>query len=733
MEIHPDEKGATCAGLLTRAAARGAPVKRMMRLKAFAYRLSKGFSSRSHRARGQHPDQTTPSLAERQGRTLQPHEAVLNKAKVSHQSRLGREVIQDRTRRGRQALKTRIGPVYARRGVSTYPSVPWRAIPRRELFKQAEGQPTPISPSGIAPECRRKSLSVEQNADNKEDAVRTYAEIVRGRAQDEHEGLRFEGQSWTWAEIIDEAATRAAFLETIEPGAGRSQVHVGVLLQNTPDFVFWLLAAALSGDVVVGINPTRRGSELIHDIAHADCDLLISEPLYLEADDCPEIPVPAERIFDVESRAYAQLLLSHTGATLPEKIPDHSSIYLLLFSSGSTGAPKAVICTQGRLGALTGSMKDRISLHRDSVNYLYLPLFHGHGIMMNLATAAQVGATIFMVRKFSASRFSRDIREHRVTFLNYVGRVLSYVLAQPEDPADLDNSLEVAFGSEASPAEVLEFQRRFACEVREGYGASEGVIRIVPVPEAPSGSLGLPVGGLTAEIRSDDGTECPRARFDEHGRLLNAEEATGEIVVVGAGSRFEGYYKNPDAMAERLRFGGEDFWTGDLAYRDEEGYFYFGGRSSDWLRVDGENFATAPLERIISHYPAASGVHAYAVPDPRTGDQVMCTIVLRPGHEFNPTEFADFLDAQPALGTKWRPTFVRIVDNAPTTANGKIDKAPLRKTAWEAENVWWAPRRTSPFLPLNEEERKSMRAEFIEAGRINSLPFASQALVVVDI
>lgn len=559
--------------------------------------------------------------------------------------------------------------------------------------------------------------------------MRTYAEVVRSRAQDEQVGLRFEGRSWSWSEVINEACTRAAILDTIEPGAGRRQVHVGVLLQNTPDFVFWLLAAALSGDVVVGINPTRRGAELTHDMAHADCDLLISEPLYLASEDCPELPVPANRVFDVESDAYARLLQAHAGAPLPEVIPDPASIYLLLFSSGSTGAPKAVICTQGRLGALTPHLKDRISLHRDSVSYLHLPLFHGHSIMMNLATAAEAGATVVMVRKFSASRFSRDIRDYKVTFLNYVGRVLSYVLAQPEDPADADNALESVFGSEASPAEAEAFRKRFGCEVREGFGSSEGIVRIVPVPGTPPGSLGLPAPGMIVQIRSENNVECPRARFDDNGRLLNAEESTGEIVVVGAGARFEGYYNNPGAAADRLRFGGEDFWTGDLAYRDEDGYFYFAGRTSDWLRVDGENFSTAPVERIISGYPPVSGVHAYAVPDPRTGDRLMCAMVLRPGHRFDAVEFAAFLDAQPALGTKWRPTFVRIIDSAPVTANEKINKAPLRSTAWEADDVWWAQDRSSPFLPLTDEQRAEIRSEFITAGRINSLPAASQDFV----
>jgi len=558
--------------------------------------------------------------------------------------------------------------------------------------------------------------------------MQTFADVVRSRAGDDHEGLRFEGRSWTWAEVVDEACIRAAYLQTLTPGGGRTQVHVGILLQNVPDFVFWLLGAALSGSAVVGVNPTRRGAELAHDIIHADCDLLISEPLYLESD-AAHLPLPADRVLDVESAAYAALLSGFAGAPLPDSLPNPSLLYLLLFSSGSTGAPKAVICTQGRLGRLTARMSERVDLHRGSVNYLCLPLFHGHAIMMNLATAAEVGATVVMVRRFSASRFAADLREHGITYLNYVGRVLSYVLAQPERPEDAENRLEVAFGSEAGPAEAEEFRRRFQCEVREGYGASEGVIRIVPSPDTPRGALGLPVAGLTAEIRSENNVECPRARFDEQGRLLNAEEATGEIVVVGAGPSFEGYYKNPEAMAERLKFGGQDFWTGDLAYRDEDGWFWFAGRSSDWLRVDGENFSTAPVERIVSRHPAVSGAHAYAVPDPRNGDQLMISIVLHPGARFDADDFAVFLDAQTDLGTKWRPTFVRVLPLAPTTANGKVDKAPLRRDAWEEGDVWWAQTRTSPYIPLDDARRAAFRREFVESGRENALPPRSRELL----
>lgn len=560
--------------------------------------------------------------------------------------------------------------------------------------------------------------------------METFAEVVRTRSGDSREGLRFEGRSWTWDAVVRESAARAALLrEFVQPGEGRTQRHVGILLQNVPDYVFWLLGAALNGDVIVGINSTRKGAELRHDIVHADCDMVVTEPFYLDSTAVEDLGVAPERVLDVESDAYAALLARHAGAPLPDTLPDPSDIFLLLFSSGSTGAPKAVICTNGRLGRLTEKMGERISLHRESVTYLMLPLFHGHAIMMNLCTAAKEGATVVMVRKFSASAFARDIREHKVTFFNYVGRALSYILAVPRDPAEADNALEVAFGSEASPAEVDEFRERFGCEVREGYGASEGAIRIVPVPGSPRNALGLPASGMRAEVRDDDNVECPPARFDDRGVLLNAEEATGEIVVLGAGRTFEGYYKNPGAMADRLKFGGEDFWTGDLAYRDEDGYFYFAGRGSDWLRVDGENFGAAPVERILSRYPRFGGAHVFAVPDPKTGDQVMCVATMAPGERFDADEFAAFVDAQPDMGTKWRPAFVRIVGEVPMTGSGKIDKAPLRAAAWEADDVWFAPSRTSNYAPMGAADRAALRDQFIAGGRENSMPAASRNLL----
>ena len=141
------------------------------------------------------------------------------------------------------------------------------------------------------------------------------------------------------------------------------------------------------------------------------------------------------------------------------------------------------------------------------------------------------------------------------------------------------------------------------------------------------GSLGKGTDAVKV-IDPDTGEECPPARFDDDGKLLNAEEATGEIVNFAA-QGFEGYWKNDEAMRERYRDGA--YWTGDLAYRDENGFFYFAGRTADWIRVDGENFAAAPVERILLRWEPWSLPAVYGVPDPELGDRVMAALQLAPG------------------------------------------------------------------------------------------------------
>lgn len=212
---------------------------------------------------------------------------------------------------------------------------------------------------------------------------------------------------------------------------------------------------------------------------------------------------------------------------------------------------------------------------------------------------------------------------------------------------------------------------------------------------------------------------CP-AIFDELGRLANPAEAIGELVGRRAGSNFEGYYNNPDADAERTRNGW--YWSGDLAYRDDQGIFYFAGRTADWLRVDSENFAAAPIERIIGRWPGVRGVAVYAVPDSQTGDQVMAALEIEPGTEFDPGSFATFLAAQPDLGTKWAPRYVRIVTALPVTATDKVDKKPLRSEKWiTSDPLWHRVGRDEAYVPMTQDDVAELLARFSANGRLDLL------------
>jgi fatty-acyl-CoA synthase len=191
--------------------------------------------------------------------------------------------------------------------------------------------------------------------------------------------------------------------------------------------------------------------------------------------------------------------------------------------------------------------------------------------------------------------------------------------------------------------------------------------------------------------------ECATAVFGESGALLNVDEAIGELVNTTGSGPFAGYYNDPSATSERLRQG--MYWTGDLAYKDADGWIYLAGRTSDWMRVDGENMAAAPIERILLRLPQLTQVAVYAVPDERVGDEVMAAIVLRQGQSLSPEQFEAFLAEQADLSPKAWPRFVRINDDLPQTATNKILKRELSAAGVTAGGgvLWERPARSTSY------------------------------------
>ncbi|MEU5285976.1 AMP-binding protein [Streptomyces sp. NPDC020755] len=543
----------------------------------------------------------------------------------------------------------------------------------------------------------------------------TVAELVRRQWGDHRPALKHGPTVLSHHQVVEGAAARAALLADLLPRGG--EPHLGLLLDNTPEFPLWLSAAALAGAAVAGINPSRRGPELVRDILHTEARVLITERAHLPLLDGLELP--GVRVLVTDTEAYTALLAPYAGARPGDAVVapvGADSRMLLYFTSGSTGAPKAAICTQGRLAGAGASLAGHFSVRPDDVHYICMPMFHGNAVLADWAPALAAGAAIALRPRFSASAFLDDVRAYGATYFTYVGRAVQYLLATPEGPDDRDHSLRLGFGTEAGAVDAARFRERFGVRLVEGYGSSEGGAAIQRTPGTPPGAIGRAAAADDlAVVDPETGEERVPARFGPGGRLLNGDEAIGELVNRGP-TPFEGYWRNPEADAERARRGW--YWTGDLFYRDADGFLYFAGRADDRLRVDSENLAAAMIEHILARWEEVAATAVYAVPDPVTGDQVMAALALRADAAFDPAGFAAFLRAQPDLGTKMAPRFVRILDRMPVTATNKIHRVALRREGFRcADPVWWDPARDGSYVPLDAEGLGALLARYAEHGR----------------
>jgi fatty-acyl-CoA synthase len=562
------------------------------------------------------------------------------------------------------------------------------------------------------------------------DLIRTHA---RAAAPRERVFVYFNDARISFAAYYDECVRWANLLLALR--VPHAPFHAGVLLDNTPDYLFALGGAALAGAVLVGINNTKRGEHLARDIVHSDCQILITETKYVPLLDpvrntlgiapgrllvsrrWPDESEPARTPDTTGYRDLAEALAQHGDGPDPHIAVGDRDTFVLIFTSGTVAAPKAVICSHGRLvetGKNVGG--NMYGLTPSDVGYLAMPLFHSNALMCGYLPALFYGCGLGLIRKFSKTRWLADIRRYGVTFFNYTGKPLAYILTTPRRPDDHVNPLRVCFGNEGSHATLKEFEARFDCRVIDTFGSTEGGAGVTRQPDDPPGSIGMPAPGIS--IVNEHGVECPPAQFDAAGRLLNPEQAIGEIVNTLGTGWFEGYYKNDDAMRARTRNGW--YWTGDLGYRDARGYLYFAGRDVDWIRVDGENFPARPIEEILLRHPAAALVAVYGVPDAHAGDRVMAAIILRDGAEFDGAEFGVFLAQQPDLSPKWWPSYIRLCRAWPETGTNKVLKRELARQKFRpdlcSDPLSWRPAGEKAFRPFGAAEFEQICAAFVAQG-----------------
>ena len=390
------------------------------------------------------------------------------------------------------------------------------------------------------------------------------------------------------------------------------------------------------------INPTRRGAELARDMHHTDCQLIVTEPMSPRR--CSTASTSASPRARARRRVGATMrraLAPFAGAPIPDVDgrdvrPAAAPLHLgheRRAEGGDLHAGQAV----DRLADGRGNA----GLGRDTISYQVMPMFHSNALFMGIGPTIVAGGTAVLRRRFSASAALPDIRKYGCNYMNYVGKPLSYILAQPERDDDGDNPLRLAFGNEAADLDIERFAKRFDVRVVDNYGSTETGATVIRVAETCRRARSVaPTRRPRCSIPRRGRSARPRSSTRE-GRLANAEQAIGELVNTGGKALFEGYYKNDVADRQRMRDG--MYWTGDLAYRDADGFLYFAGRDFEWLRVDGENFAAAPVERILARYPGVVLAAVYAVPDEEVGDQVMAALQLAEPERFDPADFDAFL------------------------------------------------------------------------------------------
>ncbi|MEE4025209.1 long-chain-fatty-acid--CoA ligase [Gordonia sp. PKS22-38] len=487
----------------------------------------------------------------------------------------------------------------------------------------------------------------------------TLAELFAAVADVDDRGLHHGDEFVSWRDHVAASRARGEAVRALLPDDAAP--HVGVLMENSPEFSYLLGAAALGSFVLVGLNTTRRGAALAADIERSDCQIVLTDKRSRRLLDGVELGVPVISIRD----SLRSPLLDQREEQLDQRedeTPAPDDLMMLIFTSGTTGDPKAVRCTQRKFAESGAMLADRFDIDSDDVVYLSMPMFHSNAVIAGWSVALAGGASVALRDRFSASGFLPDVRRYGVTFANYVGKPLNYILATPERPDDADNTLRVMYGNEASARDRERFARRFGCRVVDGFGSTEGGVAITRTPDTPPDALG-PLRPPTALVDPDTGEPVPTG-------------TVGEIVNTSGPGLFSGYHNDPKASDERMR--GGMYHTGDLAWVDDDGYLHFAGRVDDWLRVDGENLGTGPIERILLRHPMVRQVAVYGVPV-EIGDEIEAVLVV--DGDVSADDFTGFLQSQTDLGPKQWPHRVRLTHDLPDTATFKTVKRHLRDDA----------------------------------------------------
>ncbi len=593
----------------------------------------------------------------------------------------------------------------------------------------------------------------------------TVNEQIEARARHPHTKnkvfLKHGDRTWTYQEFRDESVRTAHFLlkrlgqiDEQHPG------HVAIVLENHLELLSLYGGCAFAGTTLFGVNTGLRGDVLSGVLNQSRARIVVIDEKFAPELErvkgelkhiAPEniLILPTQGGSVAASADFRKCLDAEVGPAgkslqAPGVTVEPTTNLMVIYTSGTTGLPKGINNNHMKLCATGFAVSSNLGLTHEDVGYACMPLFHSNAMFVGLMPAFWVGGSMGIRERFSASQFVPDVLRYGVTYWNYVGEPVHYVLAHIEKQYGGDaariakevtnnplNKMSYAVGNGAAPPDIDRFIEWMGLEdMLELYGSTEAAISTFRRKGDPRGSVGE-ITDSAVKILGPDGKECEPAQLGSDGKLTNYDRAVGEICRVAPDtSLFQGYFDNPKANNEKYRDG--VYHSGDLGHILERGsqrYLYFDGRTDDWIRKDGENFSASQVGRIISEHPDIALAVAYGVPCTVSDELVMAAIKMRDGVKFNPQAFFDWCEVQvsgASMDRKWFPDFVRLVDDFEYTQTQKVLVRNLKKVHFDRrrlanEPLFYRVRGDKSFREFTKGDFDALQKEFVARERAEML------------
>jgi long-chain acyl-CoA synthetase len=497
-------------------------------------------------------------------------------------------------------------------------------------------------------------------------APSSLPELLQTRAHELGDApfLRSVAVEWTYGEFASRVREIAAGLRAV--GVRRGDV-VGVVLRNGPEYLELWWAILWLGAVLNPVNPDLTGRETAEILGDSGARTVVcdEEAATALAARRPQLAALAQVIAVAQHSEDPLEILRGVGTIAdPEPVEPHD-LAALLYTSGTTGRPKGAMLSHRNLLADTWMLAELLPLGRGDVLGMVLPLFHANAQVVTTLVPLLIGGQVAMWERFSASGFWATVKEFEPVTFSAVPTMLAALLHAPGADAAETNTLRFVICGAAplSPALFRRFEEKFGVAVLEGYGLTEATCCSTLNPflgPRKIGSIGIPTRGQEVAV------------LDEQGEIASAG-IRGELCVRGP-NVMQGYFNRPDATAEVLF----DGWlhTGDIGYRDDDGFFFLVDRKKDMIIRGGENIYPREIEDVLLEHPAVQGAAVIGRPDEVRGEEVHAVVVLAPGFELaREEEHCRELLASFKVPSSWQ-----VVDELPKTSTGKIDKKPLRES-----------------------------------------------------